>query len=167
MDIKQVLSEMTLEEKALLCSGFGRWHTKEITRLRVMSVMMADGPHGLRKEKTDDSNSIIKDSYPSTCFPTASALAATWDRDLIFKVGEALGEECRQEKVGVRPRSARRSQPSGRSRGGDSRPGRLASGWGHRVAQRAGAFAGRGSRFAITNSGRAARTVAGHESWPI
>jgi len=101
MNIKQVLSEMTLEEKALLCSGFGRWHTKEITRLGVTSVMMADGPHGLRKEKTDDSNSIIKDSSPSTCFPTASALASTWNRELIGRVGAALGKECLAAGVSV------------------------------------------------------------------
>ena len=56
--------------------------------------MMIDGPHGLRVEKGSDSQLIIKDSYPSTCFPTASALASTWNRELIGRIGAELGEEC-------------------------------------------------------------------------
>ena len=101
MDITQVLSEMTLEEKASLCSGLDMWHTRKITRLGVPSVMMADGPHGLRKEKEGDSQPILKDSYPSTCFPTASALASTWNRELIGRIGVALGEECLTAGVSV------------------------------------------------------------------
>ena len=101
MDIKQVLSEMTLEEKALLCSGLDAWHTKEVARLGVPSVMMADGPHGLRKEKEGDSQPFLKDSYPSTCFPTASTLASTWNRELIGRIGAALGEECLAAGVSV------------------------------------------------------------------
>ena len=86
MNIKWVLSEMTLKEKALLCSGLDMWHTAEVARLGVPSVMMADGPHGLRKEKESGEQLILKDSYPSTCFPTASALASTWNRELIGRI---------------------------------------------------------------------------------
>ena len=101
MEIKKILSEMTLKEKASLCSGLGMWRTKKIARLGVPSVIMADGPHGLRKEKGGDSQLIIKDSFPSTCFPTASALASTWNRELIGWVGTALGKECLAAGVGV------------------------------------------------------------------
>ena len=101
MDITQVLSEMTLKEKVSLCSGLDMWHTRKITRLGVPSVMMADGPHGLRKEKEGDSQPILKESYPSTCFPTASALASTWNRELVGRIGVALGEECLTAGVSV------------------------------------------------------------------
>ena len=96
-----LISKMTLEEKASLCSGLDFWHTKSIKRLGIPSVMMTDGPHGLRKQTGDSDQVELGKSVPATCFPTASALAATWNRELIYQVGEALGEECRQEKVGV------------------------------------------------------------------
>ena len=63
--------------------------------------MVTDGPHGLRRQLGDPTKVGLTDTAPATCFPTASLLAATWDRDLIYQVGAALGEECRQEKVGV------------------------------------------------------------------
>jgi beta-glucosidase len=92
---------MTLEEKGSLCSGRDFWHTQEIERLGIPSIMLTDGPHGLRKQAGDSDQLELNRSVPATCFPTASALAATWNRELIYQVGEALGEECRQEKVGV------------------------------------------------------------------
>ena len=100
-DIKDIIAQMTIEEKASLCSGLDFWYTKGIERLGVPSMMVTDGPHGLRKQVADSNELGVTESFPSTCFPTASALASTWDRDLIFAVGEALGEECREEKVGV------------------------------------------------------------------
>jgi len=100
-DIKKIISEMTLEEKAGLCSGLDFWHTKGIERLNIPSIMMADGPHGLRK-KTEGSDDIgVKKSVPATCFPTASTLACSWDRKLLQKVGEAIGEECNAEEVAI------------------------------------------------------------------
>lgn len=101
MNIQKILSQMTLEEKVSMCAGSDAWHTREIERLGVPSLMMADGPHGLRKEKEGDSQPILKDSYPSTCFPTASALASTWNRELIERIGAALGEECLSAGVHV------------------------------------------------------------------
>ena len=100
-DIKNLISQMTLEEKASLCSGKNFWNLKGIERLGIPSIMVTDGPHGLRKQAGDADHVGLHDSVPATCFPTASALAATWNRDLIYQVGAALGEECRQEKVGV------------------------------------------------------------------
>lgn len=100
-DIQNLISQMTLEEKAGLCSGADFWHLKGIARLGVPSIMVTDGPHGLRKQAGAADHVGLNESVPATCFPTASALAATWNRDLIRQVGIALGEECRQEKVGV------------------------------------------------------------------
>ncbi|NMB69482.1 MAG: glycosyl hydrolase [Chloroflexi bacterium] len=100
-NIKTTISQMTLEEKAALCSGLNFWYLKGIERLGVPSIMVTDGPHGLRKQAGEADHMGLNESVPATCFPTASALAATWNRELIFEVGKALGEECRQEKVGV------------------------------------------------------------------
>ncbi|HUM37321.1 MAG TPA: glycoside hydrolase family 3 C-terminal domain-containing protein [Anaerolineae bacterium] len=99
--MQNLISQMTLEEKAGLCSGADFWHLKGIARLGVPSIMVTDGPHGLRKQAGAADHVGLNESVPATCFPTASALAATWNRDLIRQVGIALGEECRQEKVGV------------------------------------------------------------------
>ena len=99
--IKNLINQMTLEEKASLCSGLNFWYLKSIERLGIPPIMVTDGPHGLRKQLSDADHVGLNESVPATCFPTASALAATWNRELIYQVGEALGEECRQEKVGV------------------------------------------------------------------
>jgi beta-glucosidase len=100
-DINNIISQMTLEEKASLCSGLDFWHMKGVERLGVPSIMITDGPHGLRKQAQSNGQVRLQETVPSTCFPTASTLAATWNRDLIYQVGEALGEECLAEKVGV------------------------------------------------------------------
>jgi beta-glucosidase len=100
-NIRELIAQMTLEEKASLCSGKDFWYLKGIERLGIPSIMVTDGPHGLRKTASQSSQIGITDTVPATCFPTASALAATWNRDLIYQVGQALGDECRQEKVGV------------------------------------------------------------------
>ncbi len=99
-DIKAMIAEMTLEEKASLCSGLDFWHTKPIERLGIPSVMMTDGPHGLRKQVQEEDHSATT-SEPATCFPTGAALACSWDRGLIGEVGKALGEECRKEEVSI------------------------------------------------------------------
>lgn len=93
--------QMTLEEKAGLCSGKDHWTLKPIARLGLETIMMADGPHGLRKQTGASDNLGIGDSVPSVCFPTASALACSFDRELAREVGKAIGEECLQEGVSV------------------------------------------------------------------
>jgi len=100
-DIDGLISQMTLEEKASLCSGLNFWYLKGIERLDIPSIMVTDGPHGLRKQAGAGDHLGLTNSVPATCFPTASALAATWNRELVFQVGQALGDECRTEKVGV------------------------------------------------------------------
>lgn len=99
MDVKKIVSEMTLEEKAGLCSGRDFWHTKAVKRLEVPEVMVSDGPHGLRKQDLTLENPGINESIKAVCFPAACALAASFDRTLIYKIGEALGEECQHESV--------------------------------------------------------------------
>lgn len=100
-NIQELISQMTLEEKASLCSGLDFWHTKGIERLGIPSVMMTDGPHGLRKQRASADNLGFFDSVPATCFPSAAGLASSWDLELIGKVGVALGEECQAEDVAI------------------------------------------------------------------
>ncbi len=100
-DLKKIISQMTLEEKAGLCSGLDFWHTKGIERLGIPSLMMTDGPHGLRKQGTSVDHLGLNGSVPATCFPSGAALACSWDRNLLEKVGAALGEECQAEQVDI------------------------------------------------------------------
>ena len=99
--VADLITQMTLEEKASLCSGRNFWFTKGIERLGVPSIMVTDGPHGLRRQSGEGDHVGLHDSDPATCFPTASALAASWNRELLFRVGEALAVECRSAQVGV------------------------------------------------------------------
>ena len=100
-DIKQLVSQLTLEEKAGLCSGDDFWYLKGVERLGIPSIMVADGPHGLRKQEDSADHLGIHESIPATCFPTAAGLGSTWNRNLIKKVGSALGEECQAEGVSI------------------------------------------------------------------
>lgn len=97
----ELVSQMTLEEKAGLCSGEDCWNLKSVERLGLPSIAVMDGPHGLRKQIGAADNLGVGDSVPAVCFPTASALACSFDRELAYQVGRAIGEECRQEDVAV------------------------------------------------------------------
>ncbi|RRJ67857.1 glycosyl hydrolase [Paenibacillus oralis] len=99
--IERILTQLTLEEKASLCSGQDFWRLKEIDRLGIPSIRMADGPHGLRKEADNADYLAAGQSLPATCFPSAAGLACTWNRTLIRQMGEALGKECQAEGVSV------------------------------------------------------------------
>lgn len=101
MDIASLNENITLEEKASLCSGHNAMRTKDIVRLNVPAVVMCDGPHGLRKPPEDGDGHGPNASLPATCFPAACATACSWDRDLLRQIGAALGEECAQEQVSV------------------------------------------------------------------
>ncbi|MHB9032654.1 MAG: beta-glucosidase family protein [Anaerolineae bacterium] len=102
MDIKQraeaLLAQMTLEEKLDLTIGADAWHTHAVPRLGLDAIMMADGPHGLRKEgpRTETGRGP---TVPATCFPTASALGCSWDPGLVAEVGAAIAEECQANDV--------------------------------------------------------------------
>lgn len=101
MDIKALVSKMTLEEKAGLCSGLDFWHTKPVERLAIPSVMVSDGPHGLRKQDEKVDHLGINDSIKAVCMPAACATAASFDRSLIRKMGESIGSSCQHEKLSV------------------------------------------------------------------
>ena len=90
---------MTLEEKASLCSGLDFWHTKGVERLGIPSEMVCDGPHGLRKQDDASDHLGINNSIKAVCFPAGCATASSFNRDLVRKLGETLGEECQAEHV--------------------------------------------------------------------
>ncbi len=100
-DIAALLEELTVEEKASLVSGSGFWHTTAIERTGIPSIMVSDGPHGLRKQPGDGDHVGLGQSVPATCFPTAAALGSSFDVDLVRRVGAAIGEEARSQGVAV------------------------------------------------------------------
>lgn len=101
LDVKKLVNELTLEEKASLCSGADFWHTKAIDRLNIPAAMVSDGPHGIRKQESLADYMGVAESIKAIGFPTASAMACSFDRDLLHKVGDALGEECVAEDLAV------------------------------------------------------------------
>ena len=101
MDIKALISQMTLEEKAGLCSGLDFWHTKPVDRLDVPSVMVSDGPHGLRKQDQEADHLGMNDSIKAVCMPAACATAASFDRSLLYTMGESIGNSCQHEQLSV------------------------------------------------------------------
>ena len=101
MDIRKTIAAMTLEEKASLLSGLDFWHTKPVERLGVKSVMVCDGPHGLRKQDDKADHLGINDSIKAVCFPAACLTAASFDREVLREIGEALGDAAQHEQVAV------------------------------------------------------------------
>lgn len=97
-EIEALIREMTLEEKAALCGGDGHWHTNAIKRLGLDRAMMTDGPHGLRKVVQADGKTV---QVPAACFPTASALAASWNPDVLAAAAGAIADEARAEGVSM------------------------------------------------------------------
>ncbi len=95
-----IVAGLPLADRIRLLSGRDFWTTEEITGL-VPSVMLTDGPHGLRKQAGDSDHVGLNDSVPATCFPVAATLACTWDPNLLEEVGAALGREARAEDVAV------------------------------------------------------------------
>lgn len=98
---KKIVTELTLDEKASLCMGKDFWHLAAVKRLGLDEIMVADGPHGLRKQADDTDHVGINASVPATCFPAACTTASSWDTDLLTQMGKALAKECRQEGVSV------------------------------------------------------------------
>ncbi len=98
-NIRSIIPQMTLEEKAALCIGASPWTTTPIERLGVPELSVSDGPHGVRR--VADVNDLVAKSLPATCFPTASCMASSWDVELIHTLGQALAEECIALKVDV------------------------------------------------------------------
>lgn len=100
-DLKSLISQMTLEEKAGMCSGLDFWHLKGVERLGIPSVMVSDGPHGLRKQDDKADHLGINDSIKAVCFPPACLSACSFDRDLMHTFGTAVGKEAQATDVSV------------------------------------------------------------------
>jgi len=98
---QNIISLMTLKEKASLLSGANFWNTKSIDRLGIPSIMLTDGPHGLRKQGGKADHLGLNKSILATCFPTAATLANSWDEHLLEEVGRCLGKEAAEEEVSV------------------------------------------------------------------
>ncbi len=92
---------MTLEEKAALCSGLDFFSIKGLPKMGLPPLMICDGPHGLRKPANPSDSRGLNASIKATCFPTEATLACSFDRDLVEKVGAALGEECQAEDISI------------------------------------------------------------------
>lgn len=101
MDIEKILQSMTLEEKISFCTGADFWHTKTLPAEGVPSIMMSDGPHGLRCQAAEADMIGINESLPATCFPTAVTAGATWDRALYAKEGAAIAKEAAAAGVSI------------------------------------------------------------------
>ncbi|NLU62011.1 beta-glucosidase [Rhodococcus sp. HNM0563] len=100
-DLARTLSELTLEEKAGLTSGLNFWFTKPVSRVGIPSIMLTDGPHGVRKQVEGGDHLGLADSVPATCFPPAVAMGCSFDPELLERVGAALGVEARASQVSV------------------------------------------------------------------
>lgn len=94
-------SDLTLEQQASLTSGGDAWHLQGIETKDITGYMITDGPHGLRKTAGDTAAIDLDRTVPATCFPPAAGMSSTWNPELIRRVGQAMAEECIQEKVGV------------------------------------------------------------------
>lgn len=101
MNVEKLLLEMTLEEKAGMLSGRDFWRTKAVERLGIPSMMVSDGPHGLRKQDAQGDHLGMNESIKAVCFPAGCALASSFNRDMMQELGEIIGEECQAEGVGV------------------------------------------------------------------
>ena len=99
--LKNILGKMSLDEKIDLCEGKDYWRTRAYPKHGIPSVMMSDGPHGLRKQPEGTDNLGINKSVPAVCFPTSAATACSWDEELLAEVGCAIGEEARANGVSL------------------------------------------------------------------
>jgi beta-glucosidase len=100
-DPPTVLAELSVEEKTALVTGATFWSTAAVPRLDVPSLVLTDGPHGVRKLVDGARDGEIYNTVPATTFPTACATGSSWDPDLLAEIGAALGAECRALGVDV------------------------------------------------------------------
>ncbi len=101
MKYKNIISKMTLEEKASLCVGKDYWNSENIERLNIPSIKMSDGPHGLRVQKENGDNLGVNKSEVAICFPSSATIANSWDKDVAYNLGKTLGEEAKSENVNI------------------------------------------------------------------
>lgn len=101
MKYKEIIDKMTLEDKIALCSGKDFWHTKDFEKYGIPSVMMCDGPHGLRKQEETADMLGLNQSVPATAFPTAASTGCSFDTEMVGKIGAAIAEEAKANEVGL------------------------------------------------------------------
>ena len=101
MNVQQKIKELTLEEKCALLSGAETFKTRGMPKHGIPQIWLSDGPHGLRKQAGESDHLGLNPSVPATCFPTASAVANSWDAALGEEIGAALGEEAAAQEVSV------------------------------------------------------------------
>ncbi|SEA65642.1 beta-glucosidase [Pseudobutyrivibrio sp. ACV-2] len=101
MDAREIISQLTLMEKAALLSGKNEWESRDIPRLGIQSITFSDGPHGLRRQEGAGDHLGLNASLPATCFPTAATVANSWDPSIGEEIGAALGEEAVAQNVDV------------------------------------------------------------------
>ena len=101
LDVDRLLTELTLAEKAGLTSGSSFWYTAPVERLGIPRIMVSDGPHGLRAQPGESDHLGLGGSVPATCFPTASAVASSWNPELLRRIGQALAQEARAINLSV------------------------------------------------------------------
>jgi len=101
MDIEKLIEQLTLEEKCQLLVGKDSWHTINIDRLDIPSIMMADGPHGLRKQLDSSNSMMVNESYKAVCFPPAVTVASSFDPSIAYLMGSAIADECLYKDVHV------------------------------------------------------------------
>ncbi len=98
---EDVIKRMTLEDKAALCVGLDFWHARAVPEAGIPSIMMTDGPHGLRKQSEAADHLGINDSVPATCFPSGAGLCSSWNVELAARVARAIAREAQAEGVGI------------------------------------------------------------------
>ena len=91
---EKLIRKMTLAEKAVMMSGKNTWETVDFEKYGIPSMVMSDGPHGLRRQAGAGDHLGLNASLPATCFPTAAGVANSWDEALGEEIGEALAEEA-------------------------------------------------------------------------
>ena len=101
MDIEKILQQMTPEDKIALCSGESFWETKKYEKYGIPSLFMCDGPHGLRKQEDVADMLGVNESRKATCFPAEVTTAGSWDPELLTAIGSAIGQEAREQGVGL------------------------------------------------------------------
>lgn len=101
MDIEKILQQMTLEDRIALCSGENFWETKKYEKYGIPSLFMCDGPHGLRKQENVADMLGVNESRKATCFPAEVTTAGSWDPELLTAIGSAIGQEAREQGVGL------------------------------------------------------------------
>lgn len=101
MDIEKILQQMTLEDRIALCSGENFWETKKYEKYGIPSLFMCDGPHGLRKQENVADMLGVNESRKASCFPAEVTTAGSWDPELLTAIGSAIGQEAREQGVGL------------------------------------------------------------------